>query len=205
MFNMKSLKLIKNAFLTIWAEYIMPQKKSAYGSLHQTSCVSIPATISGIKNLYLDEYVSIGPHSILFAPLCKIHIKKYTYSGPRLYIGTGDHLLKVGYFSRMINQELKHKLGGDNLDWDVEIGEDVWIGENVSILCKNVGRGSVIAAGSVVTKDVPPYAIVGGVPARFLKFHFTKEEIIEHEIALYDEQDRLSMDFLSDLFETVKK
>lgn len=60
-----------------------------------------------------------------------------------------------------------------------KIGNDVWIGESVMILGGvTIGDGAVIAARSVVTKDVPPYAIVGGVPAKILKYRFN-EEIIE--------------------------
>lgn len=44
-----------------------------------------------------------------------------------------------------------------------------------------IGRGSVVGAGAVVTKDVPPYAIVGGNPAKVIRFRFTKEQIKEHE------------------------
>ena len=51
----------------------------------------------------------------------------------------------------------------------VEIGDDCWIGGRVTILPGvHVGNGAVIAAGAVVTKDVPPYAVVGGVPARII-------------------------------------
>lgn len=58
------------------------------------------------------------------------------------------------------------------------IGHDVWIGDRVTILsgCASVGNGAVLAAGSVVTRDVPAYAIVGGVPARLLKDRFTEDE-----------------------------
>ena len=57
------------------------------------------------------------------------------------------------------------------------IGNDVWIGNNVLIKAGiRIGDGAVIAMGSVVTKDIPDYAIVGGVPAKILKFRFSKEQ-----------------------------
>lgn len=61
----------------------------------------------------------------------------------------------------------------------IEIGNDVWIGADTVILPGvKIGDGAVIAAGAVVTKSVPDYAIVGGVPAKVLKYRFTKEEIL---------------------------
>lgn len=60
----------------------------------------------------------------------------------------------------------------------VQIGNDVWIGANATILSGvTVGDGAVVAAGSVVTEHVPPYAVVGGIPARVIKFRFAAETI----------------------------
>ncbi|ELN8649222.1 CatB-related O-acetyltransferase [Escherichia coli] len=63
-------------------------------------------------------------------------------------------------------------------DLDVIIGHDVWIGSRCTILAGvNIGTGAIIAAGSVVTKDVPPYAIVGGVPAKVIRYRHPPEII----------------------------
>lgn len=65
-------------------------------------------------------------------------------------------------------------------DSPIVIGNDVWVGQDVTFSTNGitVGDGAVIAAGSIVTKDVPPYAIVGGVPAKVIKYRFD-EKIIE--------------------------
>lgn len=61
---------------------------------------------------------------------------------------------------------------------DIIVDDDVWIGQRATILSGvHIGQGAVIAAGAVVTKDVPPYAIVGGVPAKVIKYRFTPEII----------------------------
>ncbi len=59
-------------------------------------------------------------------------------------------------------------------DNPLTIGNDVWIGDRVTILsgCRHIGDGAVLAAGAVVTRDVPSFAIIGGVPARMLRPRF---------------------------------
>ncbi len=61
----------------------------------------------------------------------------------------------------------------------IQVGDDVWIGHNALILSGvSIGQGAIIAAGSVVSKDVPPYSIVGGNPAKVIKYRFS-EDIID--------------------------
>ena len=64
----------------------------------------------------------------------------------------------------------------------LEIGHDVWIGHGATIVssCQHIGNGAVVAAGAVVTKNVPAYAIVGGVPAKILKYRF--DEIVQNKL-----------------------
>lgn len=69
-------------------------------------------------------------------------------------------------------------------DLAIHIGSDVWVGSNVIILSKvTIGPGAIVGAGSVVTKDVPPYAIVAGNPARVVKMRF-EERIVERLLRL---------------------
>ena len=65
------------------------------------------------------------------------------------------------------------------------VEDGCWIGANVTILKGvTIGRGSVVAAGAVVTRSCPPYSIIGGVPARVIRQRFTEEEIAKHESLL---------------------
>lgn len=89
---------------------------------------------------------------------------------------------------------------------DIVIDDDVWIGYGATIMAGvHVGQGAVVAAGAVVTKDVPPYAIVGGVPAKVIKYRFT-DEIIEALMKVdYSKiTDKMIKDHIDELYTELK-
>lgn len=97
--------------------------------------------------------------------------------------------------------------GHDGYPWskgDIQVGHDVWIGHGATVLSGvELGTGCVVAAGAVVTKSVPPYAVVGGNPARVLRMRFdptTIEGLLESQWWAWSEKDiRQRVSLLSDL------
>ena len=80
-----------------------------------------------------------------------------------------------------VNKQLfeEHKYIDAEKKYVVEIGNDVWIGNNVMIMDGvKINDGAVIATGAIVTKNVPSYAIVGGIPAKIIKKRFSEEQVI---------------------------
>ena len=127
----------------------------------------------------MEAPVSLGPGATIYTTGAKLKIKKHVISGPNLTIITGDHKYIPGRWIDSIKADEKEPV----YDQDVIIEEDVWIGANVTILKGvTIGRSSIIAAGSLVIKDVPPYCIVGGVPAKVLKQKWNEDGIKEHEM-----------------------
>jgi acetyltransferase-like isoleucine patch superfamily enzyme len=82
-------------------------------------------------------------------------------------------------------------------DQPVKIAEDVWVGAGAIIL-KGVifGRGAIIVAAAVVNKNVPPYAIAGGVPAKIIKYRWNPQQIMQHEELIYSLEDRLPIELI---------
>jgi acetyltransferase-like isoleucine patch superfamily enzyme len=98
-------------------------------------------------------------------------------------VGKYDHYYEqVGVPIRLASQIRDHSYSWKGLDSKVIIEDDVWVGYGSIIMSGiKIGTGSIIAAGSLVTKDVAPYTIVGGNPAKFIKYRFDETEIKEHE------------------------
>ena len=85
------------------------------------------------------------------------------------------------------------------------IGNDVWIGENVMIKGGlNIGDGAIIAAGSIVTKDVAPYSIVAGIPAKIIRYRFTNEQIASLLNIKWWENDSSWLEKHAELFDDIE-
>jgi virginiamycin A acetyltransferase len=115
-----------------------------------------------------DSHVDIGPY-------CSIgkNVRRYGASHPISSPSTHPYFYNpaLGFVSKSADVERRH----------IIIGPDVWIGSNVTILpgCTKIGFGAVVGAGSVVTKNVPEFAIVVGNPARVVKYRHSKEKQLE--------------------------
>lgn len=133
-------------------------------------------------NVFIGNNVYFGPNSLLICTLSQIEIGDNVMFGPNVTIITGGHRTDVvGRY--MVSVKNSEKLPEN--DRPVRIIGDNWIGANSTILKGvTIGEGSVIAAGSVVTKDVPPYTIWGGVPARQLSVRFTEEYLNKHKMLI---------------------
>jgi acetyltransferase-like isoleucine patch superfamily enzyme len=133
--------------------------------------------------IYIGNDVHLGSGGHFSAVNTCVHIGSKVMFGPQVGIIAGDHNTSViGAYMK----DVQEKRPGD--DQPVVIEDDVWIGFRATILKGvTVGRGSIVAAGAVVTHDVPRYAVVGGVPAAVIRMRWSEREITEHETMLYGE------------------
>lgn len=124
------------------------------------------------RDIVLGDHVGIGPGCIFLADTA---IGSKVLVAPNVaFLNSDDHKIDV------VGKAIWDSGRGDGGRITVE--DDVWIGHGAIILSPAiVGRGAVVAAGSVVTRDVPRYAVVAGVPAKVVRMRFSSEEIEEHE------------------------
>ena len=141
------------------------------------------STIKGVENLSIGDDSLIQRGVTIYCTRAPLTIGNHVGIGQNSTIITGDHRIDIiGKFLMDVTDEEKLP---EN-DQPIIIEDDVWTGANVTILKGvTIGHGSVVAAGSVVTKSFPPYSIIGGVPAKLIKMRFTEEEIKESDRILY--------------------
>jgi len=122
------------------------------------------------------DYVFIGMNAHIYA---NVQIGHFVMLASNVAIVGGDHRFDVvGVPVRFSGRD-----GMEDLLTVIE--DDVWIGHGCIIMAGvRIGRGAIVAAGAVVTKDVPPYAVVGGVPAKLIRYRFTPEQQQRHNESL---------------------
>lgn len=140
------------------------------------------SVFKGLENIYISDDVRIARYAVIYTTKAKVYIGSKVGIAPYLKIITGNHRTNnIGHF--MFDGDIDKN---PNDDKDVIIEGDSWFGINVTLLSGvTIGRGSCIAAGAVVTKSCPPYSIIGGTPAKVLKFRFSIDEVLQHEEKLY--------------------
>jgi len=162
--------MIKNYLKKIRACLLLTFKykfKKVGSNLHLSKNLHVRAnSVSVGDNVFIGPYVRLS--------LNEIFIDDYSMLASYSSIVGGDHKFDV------VGTPMR--FSGRNVEKKVIIEKDVWVGHR-SIIMHGVrlSEGSVIAAGSVVTKDVEPYTIVAGVPAKFIRYRFSsKLECIQH-------------------------
>jgi acetyltransferase-like isoleucine patch superfamily enzyme len=143
------------------------------------------------SNIHIGKHVYIGNNTIVDA--CK-SIGAFSSIASDVKIGVRDHPLDYistsPVFYSSYRNWLKESSFNDGVNRNVVIEEDVLISSNVIILNGvTIGRGAVIAAGAVVNKDVEPYCIVGGIPAKKIRMRFDKEVIEKIEKSIWWEKE----------------
>lgn len=127
------------------------------------------------KNIVLENNIGIG-HNCIFLSDIKIGNKVLIASNVA-FLNSDDHNFNI------LGKTIWDSGRGDK--YKIVVEDDVWIGHGVIILSPCIiGRGSIIAAGSIVKKNVEPYSIYASVPAKLIKKRFTDNEIYQHESIL---------------------
>lgn len=170
------------SFLYYYSKFV---KKILRGKSLYSSSIDKTAKINSGCSLFNS---SIGRYSYLGydCEIINTEIGSFCSLSSGIHIGLAQHPIDwvstSPVFQDVSNSSVKGRFAKLELPKPkrTRVGHDVWIGTNAIIKAGvNVGTGAVIASGAIVTKDVPPYAIVGGCPAKVIRFRFDEEIIKE--------------------------
>ena len=134
------------------------------------------------RGTYFDRHVNI----ITWSDQYKVHLGKYNSIGRdcNFFLHANHRADWVTTTSQLLGPvtpeiaDMHMNMGHPTCKGDIHVGNDVWIGATSTIMSGiTIGDGAIIGAGSTVTKDVPPFAIVAGNPSKIVRYRFTEEQI----------------------------
>lgn len=165
---------IKKLFHRAWR--IITFRKGIYGKVGKNNKFCSGVLIDEKTNVGNDNYFGANVH------VTAADIGNYCSIAPNVTIGPGEHPLDLISTKVSVMEKCRGGRIIDLTEKPVVIKNDVWIGANVVVLRGvTVGNGAVLAAGAIVNRDVPDFAIVGGVPAKVIRYRF--DERMRSEIS----------------------
>jgi len=187
---------VKSRYLTQYLIFIKNTKRKHYRSSQPYSQLYGPLTLDP-QYVEMENFTRLQPGTKVISSGGKLIIKKFSAVGAGCTIIPGSHIPTVGlpqFLSQChINDTATH----------IVIEEDAWVGAQCILLSHcHIGRGAVVGAGSIVTKEIPPYAIVAGAPCRIKGVRFSLEQVLQHEAILYPPEERMKRSELEELYAT---
>lgn len=176
------LSLIRRPWQKLYRRYAVRHGVTLGANIH----LGLGTILDAPHQLFVDNDVYIGKFCTIE---CDGSIGAHTMLANHVgLIGRYDHdVSSVGYSVRRAPWIGDENYNGEGQGKLIVIGPDVWVGYGAIILSGvRIGRGALIAAGAVVTKDVPPYGIVAGCPAAIKGVRFREEDIAKHEQLLQE-------------------
>lgn len=189
----------RTRYIAPYIRNIKNTKRKHYAKSGNSTQLFGPLTLEP-ENIELEDYTRLQPNIRVINAGGKLIVKKYSAIGAGTTIIASEHVPTVGL------PQFASTLHINDIKGTVIIEEDAWVGTESIILSRSkIGRGAVVAAGSVVTKPIPPYAVVAGSPAKVIAVRFSLEQVLEHERILYPPEERTPKAVLEELYSTVYK
>lgn len=189
------MKLFENILKSVWRSINRYKLSKRNVRIYKTAIFNNNTTFGGHNSIGAKTVVSdsqIGRYTYLGKnnKLDRVSIGKFCSIGSNIKILDSTHptrefvstspvfystLCQCGTTFVTKDKFEEHLSGGDS---KLIIGNDVWIGDDVTFMAGiTIGDGAIIGTGALVTKDVPPFSICGGIPAKVIRYRFTQEQI----------------------------